>query len=435
MRQSGYETKNLVSKKLHRKLSPLSLSIIAANGNRKKSFFTKISLCLAGIAFMVASSFVFSMNEEKYASQGWMEYGEFVMELSSNAADVNEHGYTGLKQSNPIDEALIEQIKEIEGVKDVIVMGNLHLIYSYHNEKIEDIIIGLTKDEVEILRSYSSNPNMNYDSMIANKEVYIRNNNVAKEIFGWKFKAGDSIRFWWFNGEKYVEDTFTIAGELNDDAYHNKDIYKSIINTGWFIGADKMIEDMMIPGFNLNNALIISCEDYEKYGSAIEEQLKAIKEKNPSLTLDTLNKRIKDHRTYYKSITIGLMGMAFFVIAFSLINLTNTLITNIFARKREIAALRTLGMTQKQVVKMIQGEGLYLAIINILCTSTIGSLAGYFVVHYLSHHGARYLQYQYPVAFLLGYIILVLGITLIISHVSMKSMSKRSLVEVLRETE
>lgn len=435
MKRSGYETKKLYSKKLYRKLSPFSLSLIAATGNRKKTFFTAISLCLAGVAYMAASTFIHSMSEERFARQGWLEYGEFVFSLSSNAAEVNEHGYIGLQQNNPMNETLIKEIKEIKGVKDVMVKGNLHLTYSYHEENSEDMICGITREDVEVLRSYSSNPNMDYDTMVKNKEVYVLLNKLAKEIYGWKFKVGDSVQFRWFNGEEYVEDTFIIAGEFSDKAYNNLDTYHRINNTGWFIGADKMIEDMMLLGFNLNNIVVISSEDYEKYGSTIEEQLNAIKEEHPSLSLGTLSNAMESSKNVYTSITIGFMAMASFVIAFSLINLMNTLISNIVARKREYACFRTLGMTQRQVVKMIQGEGLYLTIINILCTSTVGSLVGYLIVLLLNNQGIRYLEYQFPWIYLLGYVALALTFTIVISQITMKNMSNKTLVETMRETE
>ncbi len=435
MKQSGYETKKHVSRKLHRKLSAISLSLIAANGNRKKSLFTIISLCLAGITFMAASTFVYSMNEVKFASQGWLEYGEYVFDLSSNAASVNEYGYTGIKQTNPINDTLIEEIKSIDGVKDVMIKSNLNLTYTYNGEKSDDLITGISKEEIEALRTYCTNPNINYDTMISKKEVYIINNNIMKEIYGWKFKIGDSIKLRWFNGERYVEDSFTIAGELNNDIYNHLETFHMVFNTGWFIGADKMITDMMISGFNLNNLVVISSENYEKYGASIENHLDIVEQNHPSLSLETLKKSMERHKDDYASMTVIFMALACFVIAFSIINLANTLISNVAARKREFACLRTLGMTQKQVSKMIQGEGLYLAFINIICTSTIGSLVGYLVVQIFISKGIRYLEFQFPWIYLLCYMVIVFVIPMAISYVSIRKMNQKSLIEEMRETE
>ena len=80
---SGYEgNKKKDSKKLYRKLSPISLSFMAARGNGKKSAMTMISLNLAGIVFMCAATFIASIDEEEFSRQGWFQYGEYTLEFS-----------------------------------------------------------------------------------------------------------------------------------------------------------------------------------------------------------------------------------------------------------------------------------------------------------------------------------------------------------------
>ncbi|MDO5294526.1 MAG: FtsX-like permease family protein [bacterium] len=433
IKQSGYETKRKVSNKLHRKLSPLSLSLIATNGNRKKSVLTMLSLCLAGIIFMSSSTFVTSMSEEKFARQGWMEYGEFVFQLSNNAAQVNEYGYTGVKQNNPLSDSFVQELDKIDGVQNVMVKGNLDVTYSYNGEKSEDLIAGISKDELELLRKYSSNESMNYETMMKNKEIYIVNNDVMKEIYGYKFKVGDTVDLRWFNGGSYVEDSFLIAGEIDKKIYNDMEAFPLIYNTGWFIGASDMIKSMMIPEFNLNNVVVVACNDYKADGSAIEAQFIGMEENNASVTLSTLSKTLEASKSDYAMIKVMIMAIAFFVIVFSLINLTNTLITNVVARKREFACFRTLGMTQKQVGRMIQGEGLYLACINIISTTIVGSFHSYLMVVLMQKQGIKYLDYQFPWMYLGGYIVIVLVIPMVISQVSIKNIGKKSLMERMRE--
>lgn len=46
---------------------------------------------------------------------------------------------------------------------------------------------------------------------------------------------------------------------------------------------------------------------------------------------------------------------------FSMINLVNTLITNILSKKQELAMLESIGMSRRQIRQMVLGEGMLLA--------------------------------------------------------------------------
>ena len=105
------------------------------------------------------------------------------------------------------------------------------------------------------------------------------------------------------------------------------------------------------------------------------------------------------------------------------------------ARKREFACFRTLGMSEKQVAIMIRGEGIYFAVVNILTTAILGSLSGFMMVMLMAYNGLDYMKYQLPLEYLIGYIIMVLLVPIAISNIAMKKLSKKSLVERLKENE
>lgn len=434
---SGYEINKdkKITKKLHRKLSPLSLSFIAACGNQKKSVMTIVSLGLAGIVFMCASSFLHSMNEEEFSRQGWFEYGEYVIDLSSNAAQVSEFGYTGIKMNNPLNNQLTTQLQNLNGVKDINVLRNLDVIYTYNGVTGNDLMAPFSQEEALLMQPYIKSDKINYDKMIANREILICNNDIVREIFGWKFEVGDQVTLKWYNGEKYVEDIFTIAGEVNKSISNNSDLFMTVFNTGWFLIPGELLDEMMISDFNLNNRIIISTIDSINIVNEVEEVLTEIEEKSPLISLSKLSDSIEHHRQQYNMIYATSMGAALFVISFSLVNLLNTLITNAMARKREFACFRTLGMSEKQIAIMIQGEGMYFAIINILIALTLGTICGYILVKVMAYNGLNYMQYQFPMMYLIGYIILVLIVPVMISYIITKVLRKKSLIETLREIE
>ena len=436
---SGYEEKNekIQTKKLQRKLSPLSLSMIAARGNRKKSTMTMISLCLAGVVFMCASTFVSSVNEEKFARQSWFEFGEYEINISPNAIQVNEYGETGIKKDNPLSYELVDKLNNIKDVKEVIPMQNLSVTYTYNDVTEKDIAAPFKKEDTELINQYLKGSSINYNDMVKNKEIIIAHNEIAKEIFGWKFELGDTVTLKWYNGEKYVEDVFTVSGilENSNKLYKNSDMFKISYNAGWFMMPEDLLTKMMEPGFNLNTRIIVSSTDYLKSGDEIEKEIVALTESNPLLRLSTLRDSLEHHKEQFNMMYTSFMGGALFVIAFSMINLLNTLISNAMARKREFACLGAIGASKKQIVTMILGEGLYFAVINFASTVLFGTLAGYIMVKIMGMNGLKYMEYQFPIGYFSLYSIFVFVVPIVLSFTIGKIINKKPLVERLRDVE
>lgn len=436
---SGYETGkgSSTTKGCKRKLSPLSLSMIAARGNSRKSFMTLVSLCLAGIVFMCASTFVSSVNEEKFSRQSWFQFGEYVVDLSPNAIQANEFGETGVKENNPFSSQLISRIEEIDGVKEVFVMKNLILSFTYHETTGEDLAGTFSKEEAVPLAQILKEGNLNYDKMVENKEIIINYNELVKEIYGWEFQLGDTVTLKWYNGEKYVEDTFTVSGILKNTKSLDKDHEMKMLlkNAGWFLLPQELLGEMMIPDFNLNDKLIVNCQGDWNSESDIESELHSLTDKNPLLKLMTLKDQMEHNQMQFNILYVNFMGAALFVIAFSMINLVNTLISNIMARNREYASLGAIGAGRKQIAVMILGEGLYFSAINILVTCSIGSLCGYLMVFLFEWNGLSYMDYAFPYGYMIGYCAAGLLLPLVLSVVSVRLLNQKSLVERLRVAE
>ncbi len=439
-RISGYELSNGKNRtnKLKRKLSPLSLSMIAVKGNRKKSTMTMISLCLAGIVFQCSASFLASIDKDAFSRQSWFRLGDFVIELSSDAAKRNKHGETGIKKDNPISQELITKVSKLDGVKDVISIEDLSVEYSYNGVSEKDLVVPFTKEDGALIENCIKEGSIDYDRMVRNKEILIIHNNIAKEIFGWTFQYGDRVTLRWFNGEKEVHETYTIGGILNNSGklYQNKELFKLAYGAGWFLLPKELVTQMMTPNFNLISRIIISSDNQkDDMENKINNEVKLIIDNNPLLRLSTHKEEKKQSKEEYNMIYATFLGGAFFVIAFSVINLLNTLISSAMARRREFAYLGAIGASNRQIRIMIMGEGLYFAVINLVVSALPGTVLGYAFVRMMIWSGLIYLDYQFPVLYLVGYGAFVLAVPILLSMVIVKIISRRSLVDRLRELE
>lgn len=428
-KSSGYvdNTNKKVSKKLHRELNPFSLAKISSNRNRKKTLLTVISLGIGGVLYIIGATYIISMNREEYSRQSYFRFGEYDIYLSSNAVQTNEHEYTGIQLDNPLNNELIKEIKKIDGVNNIMEFKKLYLKYEYNNIHEEDSFAGFSRQDIEIIKKNLIEGNFDYDTMIEKNQLIISSNDVAKEIFGWEFKIGDKVKISYFNGKEDIETEFEIVGSID----YNSDIYEILCNSGWFIVPDELLDKMM-PNINLNVNIIIST-DFKEKGDKIETKLNEIVDKNPLLQLATLKQELIEDKKTYDILVSTIIGLAVFIIGFSLINLINTLITNIMTRQQEFAMLQSIGMSNRQLTKMIQSEGILLALGNIVITLLIGTPCGFILIKLMVKIGADYMHYKFPIWYFLVYILIIIIAPVIISASCIKYFQKKSLVERLRK--
>lgn len=125
------------------------------------------------------------------------------------------------------------------------------------------------------------------------------------------------------------------------------------------------------------------------------------------------------------SLIIGLIGV---------LNFINSMLTSILTRKREFAMLQSIGMTTKQLRKMLIAEGL-------MYTASSGVLSlvlGIGVSALLANTIAKslwFFSYQFTLLPLIATIPILLIIGILLTIPVLKSVEKQSIVDRLRETE
>lgn len=417
------------TQKLHRKLTPFTLASMNSKRNRKKTILTAISLGVGGVLFISGATMLTSMNRQEYSRQGVFKNAEYNIYFSENAAQTNEMGYTGIQINNPINDKLISDIKGVEHVKDVTTTKSLAVTFDYNVIHNDDEVMSFGRESDSIMKKIINEGSYDYDNMVANREVLIDHNDIAKEIFGWRFEVGDKVKLSWFNGKDTVEEEFTIAGGV-DDSMEKVGLFSS---SGWFLVPEDLLATMVQDGFNLNNTASVKIDDFDKNGDQVEQQLRAIVEESPQLNMSSLKDRIAQDVNIYNTLLGTVVGFTAFIIGFSLINLVNTLITNVLTRKKEFAMLQSIGMERRQLTKMIQIEGLIIAAKNILITIVIGSICGAILVAIMQSFGATYMHFSFPIWYALVYFVIIVAAPIVISYLAIKSFVNKSLVERLKD--
>ena len=105
-------------------------------------------------------------------------------------------------------------------------------------------------------------------------------------------------------------------------------------------------------------------------------------------------------------------GIAIILILIGILNFINVMITGINSRLKELAVLESIGMTKKQIKKMVTFEGLYYGLITIGFILTIGVGIIYGVAE-LTKNIADYAVFVFPTVPLIFLIIVILLICII----------------------
>ena len=431
-KSTGYQSAQLYSKKLHRRITPFSMAVMGSSRNRRKWVVTVLSLGVAGIMFMGGTTLLSSLDMERFARQGLLEYGEFEIDLSRNAVRNDPHGATGVQLNNPLNDELIQNITQIEGVKEVTQYKTLEAKFEYNHASRKDKLVSFTSEQQKILKQYLSAGTIDYKSMIENKEILVLRNEYADYVFDWTFQVSDTVKFRWFDGQSYQETEYTIAGEISDEIFKDPLGGKLFGKAGFFLLPDQLLQKMVVPNFNFNSHLLISINDFS-LEPEVREKMNSLMETIPTITMETLHNLYQDSEAMYQRTSLVIWGLSSFIMLFAVINLINTLIATTLSRKHEFSTLRSIGMGKKQLQWTIQWEGILLAFWNIGITLVAGTAVGYGIVHYLNSVGDDSWVWQFPLVYFMGYAIISIMLPMIISAVIIHILQKKSIVEQLRE--
>ena len=134
-----------------------------------------------------------------------------------------------------------------------------------------------------------------------------------------------------------------------------------------------------------------------------------------------------------------LYGFLILVILMSVVNIFTTITINILLRSRELAILKSVGMSDKQFDKMLRGEN-YIACLRSIIFGTVVSLLLLFATKLIIDKGNVNIDFRF-IADMLGSInyialaisiILVYGITFVSTFFAKKSIRSQDIVEVIR---
>jgi len=421
LRYSDYKGKIKERSVLHRKITPASLAKRNLSRQTAKSILTILSLSLGGVLVVLISTMLVSYDGVAEARGRDFPVGEFNIKLNANQSFDTAHiSLTKLQQENLYHDDFEKAIESIDGVTETVRWYYTDAEYSVNGDS-GKWIQGFRRDEQQNLEKGRIAGTIDYDELIAGNGIVLLQERA--DLYDIEAALGDTVEV---NYE-------TKSGQIHTKAY----TVMGIVNEYAYSGFPKCFA---LPEQLMNEAAGMDCTgtisvitDPDKFDT-VETALNQLIDGNRDLVMDT----IKESITYYsrnQQLPFGaLLIVAVIVVCFSLINLVNTTITNFLSRRQEIGMLQAIGLSKKQLIKMLCDEGLLYSVFAALVTLILGTGFGFLSVQVVKTINP-YFYYSFPWPVVLIYLAILLIVQFILISYTTGNLKKQSLVAQIRAME
>ena len=240
-----------------------------------------------------------------------------------------------------------------------------------------------------------------------------------------RYKVGDSITLNTLDGK---EKTFEIMAIV-------KGLYVYDVKYSQLMSVKAYMPSSSFIGF-IENPVIMSAQVYAKDGrvESLENYMKTIVSSTPDLEYIPKSNYVDEYKGFVNSFSTVGLSLSLIIGVIGVINFINTMLTSIISRKNEFALLQTIGMTKKQLRKMIIYEGLYYGGMTVFIVLTIGTIIVQSAVKSVGSPMPHFI-YTFKIIPTLISSIMIMIISFILPIICYKSVDKSSMIERLREAE
>lgn len=390
--------------------------------NKKKSTITIVSMAVTGIFVMMVATVLSCANPMESAKSSIVGQYEISPIVESGNKEHPEYEWAEVQKNNPLNEGLKQQIEELDGVERVDVFTALKVSGGPFEEKIgTEFINGVPEEYAEELKKGITEGNVTYEELKSGDKVIL-----DRALLHWypDIKVGDKLKLNIHDGDNTFQKEIEVAaiGEYGT----------GLTNYNCLIMAKEGAEKLTI-----NNSSsyfqVIADKDYDE---ALEASLQAIVDGSGRLQMRTWK---NEYDTWENDIQMTRGACYAFIIilaAISIMNLINTMINSVHVRKKELGMMQAIGMSDRQLMKMLQLEGIFYTVGTLIISIGVGSLAGYPLFLYAKRTGMFDIStYHYPVTAAIIIILTLFVIQMLLAIFIAKSVRKDSLIERIRFSE
>ncbi|MEO1771309.1 hypothetical protein JZO67_003289 [Enterococcus sp. 665A] len=394
--------------------------------NKKRTVITIVSLGLIGTLFVTVSTVFNCMQPEEIAHQAIAEDFRLGLETWSGDLMNPEREWQQLQQNNPLTSDKIKEIEQISGVERVdtqrVISGELVSIKEPDSDKpLAVSIASIRKKQMKEVAKHIKKGSVDYEKL-AGGEYLIASDYIFKNYPD--LAMGKPIDVKIFDGDRsYIKQmTIVAAGRLPEKIDHSAS----------FIASDETIQ--ALSDNNLIKFLDIKADSQRI--SEVKKELEAIKGESEFYELESYEDTLKT----WESATMMTVGAGYSILlvlaVVGIMNLVNTTIDSILSRKKELGVMQAIGMSNKQMRKMLQLESLFYAGGIIVMSVGIGSIVGYLIYRYAAANALMQIQnYYYPFIQVGLLILVIIVVQLLLTLATTTIVNKEPVIKRIQASE
>ena len=407
--------------------------------DKKRALLVFLSLFVGIITYLSVNTFTSSLGLENYLREYYPHDFEIV--------DLNS------KSSDKLDKN-IDEIKNIEGVTSVNAVKFDRLKMDFN----KNVIMPALENSYKLYGdpdTYKQNLNKYIQKIEKNPSkletatAFIDKDTIEKinkaeggKIDTKAFNEGKLIlvdNFFYDNNKNYdfSDEKLTFRNNKNEKIISaniqllssNKDIVKFIEDNEVGVPCIYMSESLINKFKNDKMTLLATIDCKKEYSKIIKKKLEDTKYST------YVNAKIDGAENFTQSKTMMNVvggGVSLIFIFIGLLNFINVMVTNVSTRLRELAIMESVGMTKKQIKKMLTFEGLYYALITLCMIFTLG-IGIIYIIAMLTANLADYAKFIFPTSQLIFLVIIIILVCTITPGIVYKYSSNKSVIERLRE--
>lgn len=334
--------------------------------NKKRTIVTMITMGLSCVLFMSLAGVMSSMSIEDIARRN-IQTGDFrlTLDYSANDKEYPENNLDSLQQQNIFNDEFMKKMEDIDGVERIERQHAVLVSSDHPSELFEDgLRIDISCMDREKAKEYQKKlkrGEIDYDKMIAENGA-VFTSDIFFDDYG--FAIGDEIPFVVYDGSRQLPLTVKIAATVVDG------------HGGYFVIPEEVWNDLDMQ-FDTTTDLYITV-DKDKYDS-VKSELQNISDSREYFRLYSIDEELRLGSMQVNLVKYPMYLILIMVAVIGFMNLINTMVTCIVTRKRELGILQAVGLSDRQLTRMLAGEGMVFTAGTLLASVTVGNLFGYLV--------------------------------------------------------
>lgn len=394
--------------------------------NKKRTLITIFSLGMIGILFVVVSTVFSCMNPQQIARDTIA--ADYRLSIASFSGDKMrpEREWTAIQQNNPLNNEMINRIKAIDGVEKVeafqSISGEIPSIKEIGTDKPMGLSIGgITEEQMGQLKKDISVGSATYEELNSGDKVIATGYLLANYP---EIKIGDTLTVKIFDGNRTYEKEMTVIA--------GGDFTQAISNYDNFLMSNEALKKMS----KNNLTYYVNIKAAKGKAAAMQPAIEELAEENDMFRLQSYKEILEQWEGSMQMMTGAGYAIMLVLAIVGIMNLINTTIDSILSRKKELGVMQAIGMSDRQMKRMLQMEGFVYAGGILLSGVGIGSIIGYLVFLYAKDNGLMQIKvYQYPLIQVLLMVLLVVIVQLILTYATTALVNKEAVIKRIQASE